>query len=85
MMHTKKGIPEEVQMMAEALVRTCAKHKVCLTGFLFGGDTEAHSAFVQHISTVTDTGEGLRNLHDMLLDFIERADVPRTILSKNDA
>lgn len=80
-----KGCPEEVELLAEALLRTCARNNVCFTGFIYGAGTDTRASFVSHISTIKDRGQQLKNIHVMLLDFIERTQPEQTVLRKNDA
>ena len=81
------AIPEEVELMANELVRVCARYHVALTAFAFaaGSDDGSKKPFVFHFGTIGDRGNNLRRTHDMLLDFIERSGVEQKILYKNDA
>jgi hypothetical protein len=79
------GIPEEVELMANELVRTCAKHRVALTAFAFREALGEAKPFIFHFGTIDDKGENLRKTHDTLLDFLDRSGVERKTLYKNDA
>lgn len=82
-----EGIPQDVELMANELVRVCAKHHVALTAFAFrAGDKEAkQQPFVFHFGTIMDNYENIRKTNDMCIDLMERAQPERKILRKNDA
>lgn len=79
------GIPQEVELMANELVRTCARHRVALTCFAFREGGNGFPPFVFHFGTIADEMDKLRKTHEMLLEFLGRAGVERKILYKNDA
>ena len=60
------AIPEEVELMANELVRVCARYHVALTAFAFaaGSDDGSKKPFVFHFSTIGDRGDNLRRTHN---------------------
>lgn len=79
------GIPEDIQLMVNELVRTCMKQKVCVTGFAFRLGSKEEHPFVMQFGDVSQRGKDLSDLFEMLATFVEDANVPRTILRENDA
>jgi hypothetical protein len=87
-MELTKGIPEEVELMAAEFMRTCQRHGVCLSGFMFAPRDEKNPesrSFVYQFGTITDTGEALKNLHETLCTFVSGSGVKTKKLWKNDA
>jgi hypothetical protein len=79
------SIPQEVELMANELVRTCHKHNVALTAFAFREQKGEEKPFIFHFGTITDTFSNIRKVNDMLVDFMEARTPERKTLYKNDA
>ena len=76
------NIPEEVELMVNELVRTCGKHNVAVTGFVFDA---GKAPFVLHFGNISDKGEDLHEVHETLLRYAGSPGAVRKTLYKNDA
>lgn len=75
-------LPTEVELMAKEFIRTCIRHNVGLTGFVFS----LEPTFVMHISNLTDDFSDIRAVHGMLCDALDDSEkVKRITVHKNDA
>jgi hypothetical protein len=76
-------VPTEVQLMAKEFIRTCLRHKVAVTGFLF----QANPPFVMLFGNLKETPEETRGVHDLLFTEILRDpnDIQHVKIYKNDA
>jgi hypothetical protein len=79
-----EGIPTEVEQIANMLVRTCAKHKICLTAFAFR--YEPGTPFMFHFGTIEDDLEIIQKTNDICVKALsEHPNPTKIILRKNDA
>ena len=79
-----EGIPEDVELIANHLVRVCAKYRVCLTAFAFR--YEPGTPFMFHFGTIEDNLDVIQATNERCLQVLGGHPNPvRTVLRKNDA
>jgi hypothetical protein len=76
-------IPTEVQLMAKEFIRTCLRHKVAVTGFMF----QKEPPFVMLFGNLKESAIETREIHEMLFTSILRDpnDVIHVKIYKSDA